>query len=101
MQNLNKSDFSNYGSTITFAAPGTGILSINGTKSGTSMATPFVTGSCAALMQWGIIEGNDAFLYGEKMKAALINGARILPGEDSFPNPFYGWGALCLLDSIP
>ena len=70
-------------------------------RSGTSMATPFVTGSCAALMQWGIIEGNDAFLYGEKMKAALINGARILPGEDSFPNPFYGWGALCLLDSIP
>lgn len=37
---LNKSAFSNYGSTITFAVPGTDIKSINGNKSGTSMAAP-------------------------------------------------------------
>lgn len=44
--------------------------------SGTSMATPFVTGGAALLMQWGITDGNDPFLYGEKVKAYFIKGAR-------------------------
>ena len=39
-QKMNKSSFSNYGNTITFSAPGTNIKSVNGIKSGTSMATP-------------------------------------------------------------
>lgn len=30
---------------------------------GTSFATPFVTGAAALLMQWGIVEGNDPYLY--------------------------------------
>ena len=37
--------------------------------SGTSFATPFVTGASALLMEWGIVRGNDPFLYGEKVKA--------------------------------
>ena len=32
---------------------------------GTSFATPFVTGSAALLMEWGIVRGNDPYLYGE------------------------------------
>lgn len=70
-------------------------------RSGTSMATPFVSGSCALLMQWGILEGNDPFLYGEKMKAYLIRGAKRLPFADTYPNPQTGWGALCVEKSIP
>ena len=70
-------------------------------RTGTSMATPFVTGSAALLMQWGIIDGNDAYLYGEKMKAYLIRGARKLPGFTAYPNPVLGWGALCTANSIP
>ena len=35
--------------------------------SGTSFATPLVTGSAALLMEWGIVRGNDLFLYGEKI----------------------------------
>ena len=50
--NLNKSSFSNYGDTIDFAAPGSSILSINGTKSGTSMAAPHATSAVAILKSY-------------------------------------------------
>lgn len=85
------------GVNITSAAPNGGYTS----RSGTSMATPFVTGSTALMMEWGIIEGNDPYLYGEKMKAFLIAGARKLPIESQYPNPTLGWGALCVRDSLP
>lgn len=88
------------------AAPGVGIMSAipggsYGVKSGTSMATPFVAGSAALLMQWGIVEGNDPYLYGEKVKAYLIKGARPLAAFAEYPNPQIGWGVLCLRDSLP
>jgi subtilisin family serine protease len=69
--------------------------------SGTSFATPFVTGSVALLMQWGIVDGNDPFLYGEKVKAYLQRGARPFPGITDYPNPLVGYGALCVEESIP
>ncbi len=88
------------------AAPGVGIVSAvpgggYGVKSGTSMATPFVAGSAALLMQWGIVDGNDPYLYGEKVKAYLRRGARPLPGFTEYPNPQVGYGALCVRDSLP
>lgn len=88
------------------AAPGVGIMSTvpggsYGVKSGTSMATPFVTGSAALLMQWGIVDGNDPYLYGEKVKAYLIKGARPLAAFAEYPNTQIGHGVLCLRDSLP
>ena len=65
------------------------------TVSGTSFAAPFVTGSAALLMEWGIVRENNLFLYGEQLKAWLIAGAKELPGYPT-PNPRTGWGALCL-----
>lgn len=69
--------------------------------SGTSFATPFVSSACAMLMQWGITDGNDPYLYGEKLKAYLIKGAIQLPGYTISPNNITGWGALCIRNSLP
>lgn len=106
-------DFSGRGSMGDFnqakpdlVAPGVDILTAavgggNVIVSGTSFAAPFVTGSAALLMEWGIVRKNDEFLYGEKVKAYLQKGARPLPGYDEYPNPEVGYGALCLEDSLP
>ena len=71
------------------------------TFTGTSFATPFVSGAAALMMEWGIVRGNDPYLYGEKVKAYLRRGARPLPGFTEYPNPQVGYGALCLRESLP
>ena len=68
---------------------------------GTSFATPIVSGAAALLMEWGIVRGNDPFLYGEKIKAYLRKGARPLKGEKEYPNDRVGYGRLCVADSLP
>lgn len=87
-------------------APGVGITApVPGgeyaTVTGTSFATPFVTGAAALLMEWGIVRGNDPFLWGEKVKAYLRRGAQPLPGIVKYPDPAVGYGALCVRDSLP
>ena len=77
---------------ILSTAPGGGYT----IRTGTSMAAPFVAGAAALLMQYGIVNGNDPFLYGEKVKAYLWKSARPLPAFSEYPNEKVGWGALCL-----
>ena len=69
--------------------------------SGTSFATPFATGGSALLMEWGIVNGNDPFLYGEKVKAYFQRGARPFVGIMQYPNSLVGYGALCVEESLP
>ena len=83
------------GVAIRAAAPGGGYAN----RTGTSMAAPFVTGSSALLMEWGIVKENDPFMYGEKVKAQIIKGAVPLPGEE-LPSNRTGWGRLCLERSL-
>lgn len=77
---------------ILSTAPGGGYT----IRTGTSMAAPFVTGAAALLMQYGIVAGNDPFLYGQKIKAYLWKTARPLSAFSTYPNEKVGWGALCI-----
>ena len=92
-----KPDLAAPGVRITAPVPGGGYRE----NTGTSFAAPFVTGSAALLMEWGIVQGNDPYLYGEKVKAYLRRGAREVPGYDRWPNAQLGYGILCVEESLP
>jgi len=66
---------------------------------GTSMAAPFVTGAAALMMEWGIVRGNDPFLYGQRVKAFLRRGAN-REFSAQIPNNQWGYGALSLCDAM-
>lgn len=105
------SEFSGRGFTINVVytkpdllAPGVNVLTtqVNGgyaSYTGTSFSAPFVAGSAALMMQWGIVEGHDPFLYGERVKAYLKRGAKRRPVL-RFPNNDWGYGALCLYKTM-
>lgn len=87
-------------------APGVGVIAPNrdggySPVTGTSFATPFATGAAALLMQWGIVMGNDPYLYGEKVKAYLRKGAQPIRGVAEYPDSRAGYGALCVEESLP
>lgn len=76
-------------------APGVGVLAPDryggySPVTGTSFAAPFATGAAAALMQWGIVMGNDPYLYGEKVKAYLRKGAQPIRGVSEYPDARVG-----------
>ena len=76
--------------------------SSNGTYSnftGTSFAAPFVSGACAIMMQWGIINKNDISMYGQRLKAFLKLGTSKKSGV-KYPNISWGYGSLCLNSSL-
>ena len=55
-----------------------------------------MTGAAAILMEWGIVKGNDFFMYGERLKAKLIKDSIQDNGQNIWPNRLLGWGLLCL-----
>lgn len=81
------------------AAPGVNVISCAPgggytQKSGTSMATPYVTGCAALFLQWGPVQGNDPYLYGERLKSVLLLGTDPLPSDEYRPNPRTGYGRI-------
>ncbi|MDR1705786.1 MAG: S8 family serine peptidase [Clostridiales bacterium] len=81
-------------------APAVGVLTARagggyGAYTGTSFAAPFAAGAAALIMEWGIVRGNDPFLYGQRVKAFLRRTAQ-RNDRESYPNPIWGYGRLCL-----
>ena len=86
-------------------APGEGIYSSIPNrgfdkKTGTSMAAPQVSGAAALMMQWGVVNRNDPYLYGERLKYFLITGAKKGRRDIQYPDAAWGYGELCLRESI-
>ncbi|WP_252230939.1 S8 family peptidase [Clostridium sp. ZBS15] len=73
-------------------APNNSITTVNGT----SVSAAVVAGTCAILFQWGIVEGNDPYMYSQTIKTYLTRGTKKRPG-DSYPNPQWGYGILDVL----
>jgi subtilisin family serine protease/peptidoglycan hydrolase-like protein with peptidoglycan-binding domain len=69
-------------------------------KTGTSMAAPQVAGICALIMQWGIVKGNDPYMFGQRLKYYLIKGAKRRRINIIYPNSLWGYGEVCALDSL-
>ena len=45
-------------------------------------------------MEWGIVRGNDPFLYGEKVKAYLRSGADLCGERHNIPMTESGGGSI-------
>lgn len=69
-------------------------------KTGTSMAAPQVAGICALMMEWGIIQGKDPYLFGQRLKYYLVRGARRRRSDITYPDPLWGYGEVCVFDSL-
>ena len=69
-------------------------------KTGTSMAAPQVAGICALIMEWGIVNGNDPYLFGQRLKYYLVRGANRKRSDIKYPNPIWGYGTACAFESL-
>ena len=69
-------------------------------KTGTSRATPNISGICALMMQWGIVNNNDPYLFGERLKYYLVQGSKKGREDITYPDPAWGYGKACLYDSL-
>jgi hypothetical protein len=93
-----RASFSNYGSGLSLAAPGTRILTLDAnnqmhTLQGTSFSAPFVTGVAALLLS------ADSNLTNVELWNVL-NSTAVQPGGGTGYNTNYGWGVVNAWNAI-
>lgn len=67
---------------------------------GSSVAAAFMCGAYALFMEYGIVQGRDSFLYGERLKAYVWRNARRPLQYAPYPNRLWGYGILCIVDVL-
>jgi len=75
------------------AAPGVGVSTPFGDRSGTSVAAAITAGGCAQLMEWAVVNMNDILANSVNIKNYLIRGAE-RDGFLEYPNREWGYGRL-------
>lgn len=80
------------GINATTISPGDNITTV----SGGSVAGAVLSGCCALILQWGIIQKNDPTMYALTVQTYLIRGTNKRPG-DTYPNTEWGYGTLDIL----
>lgn len=70
-----------------------------GVMSGTSVAASITAGTCALLLEWGIVDGNDSALCTYQIRAYLIRGCQKIKSME-YPNEQWGYGTLNLMESF-
>lgn len=71
------------------AAPGVGVSTPFGDRSGTSVAAAITAGGCAQLMEWAVVNRNDILVNSVNIKNYLIRGAE---RDRSLEYPNREWG---------
>ncbi|WP_195989140.1 S8 family peptidase [Clostridium sp. D53t1_180928_C8] len=89
-------------STVDVAAGGVNALTVTSNNktaivNGTCVAAAIVTGVCAMILQWGIIDGNNPDIHSQTLKSYIIRGVSMRIG-DIYPNPQWGYGMLNVLN---
>ena len=86
-----KPDIAAGGINATVIKPGGG----TGLASGGSVAGAVVTGGCALILQWAIVNKNQEAIYTPQVRTYIIAGAKTRRG-DIYPNKEWGYGTFSL-----
>ena len=63
---------------------------------GTSVSAAVAAGAALLLFEWGIVNGNDPYMYSQTLKSYMLRGT-YRRKNDIYPNIEWGYGILDLL----
>ncbi|MBE5867424.1 MAG: peptidase [Lachnospiraceae bacterium] len=81
------------------AAPGVDIPTINGRRTGSSMAAAITAGTVAQFMEWAVTRQNRPFVTSLEIRNYLIRGAQRTPSV-SYPDQEWGYGRLNIAETF-
>jgi subtilisin family serine protease len=82
-----------------FAAPGVGVSTIRGKKTGSSLAAAITAGAVAQFMQWAVVEGNNVVVESREIKNYFVRGAS-RNYDITYPNREWGYGRLNMVGTF-